>query len=128
MFTETIQPGFSDTDALGHINNTRLPVWFENAREPIFKIFTPEMNLKEWPLILVSMSVDFKLQIYFNAEVEIKTNIKKIGRSSFTVAQQAWQNGRCVATGESIMVHFSYRTEQSIAIPEQIRELLNEHL
>ena len=32
MFHYETEPRFSDTDALGHINNTVYPVWFEQAR------------------------------------------------------------------------------------------------
>ena len=91
VFKLDIQPGFSDTDALGHINNTRLPVWFENAREPIFRIFTPNLDLHNWPLILAHLSVDFTGQIYFDKPVTITTEIEKIGSSSLTLRQCAWQ-------------------------------------
>jgi len=128
MFSYTVMPGFSDTDALGHINNTRLPVWFENARDPIFKIFSPEYNLKEWPLILARITVDFQEQIYLDAEIEVKTTVIKIGNSSFTIKQQAWQNGQCVATGEATMVRFDYQTKKAIRISDEIREQLQQHV
>jgi acyl-CoA thioester hydrolase len=121
-------PGFSDTDALGHINNTRLPVWFENARDPIFKIFTPSMQLDNWPLILARITVDFKEQLYLDHLVEIKTYISKIGNTSFTVTQQAWQDGICKAEGDSIMVYFDYATKSSSRIPDDIRVALEQHL
>ncbi|MCP3674972.1 MAG: acyl-CoA thioesterase [Gammaproteobacteria bacterium] len=127
MFSYTVMPGFSDSDALGHINNTRLPVWFENARDPIFKIFTPEYNLKVWPLILARITVDFQQQIYLDAEIEVKTTMMKIGNSSFTIKQQAWQNGQCAATGEATMVHFDYQTKKTIRISDEIREQLEQH-
>ena len=41
-----ITPGFYETDALGHINNTVIPMWLEKARTPIFKIFTPDLDPK----------------------------------------------------------------------------------
>ena len=44
MWQEVITPRFSDTDALGHINNTVFAVWFEGARRDVFKIFTPELK------------------------------------------------------------------------------------
>ena len=50
MFKEIIQPRFNETDALGHINNTVLTQWFEGARDPIFKLFTPDLNTKQWRL------------------------------------------------------------------------------
>lgn len=128
MFSYFVMPGFSDTDALGHINNTRLPVWFENARDPVFKIFTPDLNLRQWPLILARITVDFKEQLYLDAEIEIKTYVSKIGNASFTVTQQAWQNEKCAAIGEATMVHFDYQTKKSVAISPQIKDTLSKHL
>ena len=128
MFSYAVMPGFSDTDALGHINNTRLPVWFENARDPVFKIFTPDFDLKNWPLILARISVDFQKQIYIDSEIEVRSYISKIGNSSFSVQQQAWQNGECAATGEATMVHFDYETSKAVKIPDDIRETLQQHL
>jgi len=128
MLSYFVMPGFSDTDALGHINNTRLPVWFENAREPIFRIFTPDLDLKNWPLILARITVDFKQQLYLDAEIEVKTMVSKIGRSSFTVTQQAWQNGQCAASGEATMVHFDYPSKSTVAISDEIRSSLQQHL
>ena len=128
MFYYSIMPGFSDTDALGHINNTRLPVWFENARDPIFKFFTPELDLNNWPLILARISVDFTEQIYMDMAVEIRTQISKIGNTSFSVHQQAWQNNKCAATGEAIMVHYDYQMKKAVKIPQEIREKLKQHL
>ena len=52
MLSEKLMPRFSETDVLGHINNTALPVWFEAARVPIFKIFTPDLDPKQWKLIV----------------------------------------------------------------------------
>jgi acyl-CoA thioester hydrolase len=128
MFKLQIQPGFSDTDALGHINNTRLPVWFENAREPIFRLFTPNLDLKNWPLILAHLSIDFTGQIFFDSPVMITTEIEKIGNSSLTLRQCAWQNEQGVATCSAVMVHFDYKTNRSKAISDELREQLSAHM
>ena len=45
MLATSISPRFLETDALGHINNTVLPMWFEAAREPVFRMFSPELDL-----------------------------------------------------------------------------------
>ena len=58
MFSEKMMPHFSDTDALGHINNTKPPVWFEGGREPVFKLFIPDLDLKNWQLIIAKIEED----------------------------------------------------------------------
>ena len=47
MFVRTIEPAFYDTDALGHVNNTRLPAWFELARNDLFRLFTPDLDPRQ---------------------------------------------------------------------------------
>jgi acyl-CoA thioester hydrolase len=79
---------FYDTDALQHISNTALVSWFEPARLPIFKYFTPKLDLNNWPLILANYNVDFLDQIYLANPVEVKTWISRIGNSSFIDYQE----------------------------------------
>lgn len=124
MLEETYKVRFCETDALQHVSNTTLVVWFESAREPIFKIFNPSMNVNQWPLILASYKVDFLKQIYLG-EVTIKTGISRIGGSSFDVFQEVWQDGERAAKGLTTMVNFNYETQKSQAISEDVRAQLD---
>lgn len=128
MFKLEIEPRFSDTDALGHISNTALPIWFEQARTPIFKIFHPSLDVEGWPLIIARLEVDLLAQSYWHMPVEIRTGIGKIGNSSFHVVQEAWQNGKRIARGVAVLIHFDYDAEKALPIPEEIRAQLSEHL
>lgn len=124
MWQQIITPRFSDTDALGHINNTVFAVWFEGARRDVFKIFTPELNLQHWPLIVASVKLDYHVQTHFHADVELRTYISRIGNSSFDVYQEAWQNGVKTVSGSAVMVQFDYTSNKAVAIgPEQRQQL-----
>ena len=128
MFTESFMPRFSDTDALGHINNTMVPVWFEGARTPVFQVFTPDLDLTNWPLILAKIDVSFEAQMYYGQEMEVRTYIGRIGGSSFDVYQELWQANKRVASGTAVMVNFDYQSQQSAKIPDDIRVQLQTHL
>ena len=128
MFTMKQQPRFSETDALGHINNTVIPVWFESARDPVFRIFNASLDLNSWNLIIAKIEVNYSAQIQYQAQVEIRTSIKKVGNSSFTVFQQVFQAEQCVAFGECIMVKFDYVTNKSAGITDKEKAELNKHL
>ena len=128
MFTEIIQPRFSDTDALGHINNTVFAVWFEGARQGVFRIFTPELDLQHWPLIIASIKLDYHAQTHYGAEVEIRTYISRIGGSSFDVYQEAWQNGVKTVSGTAVMVQFNYASNAAVAITAGQKQQLSAHL
>jgi len=128
MFHLELEPRFSDTDALGHISNTTLPVWFEQARTPVFRIFHPTLEAETWPLIIARLEIDLMAQSYWHIPVKIKTGIGKIGNSSFHVVQEAWQGDKQIARGVAVLIHFDYETEKTVPIPEDIKARLAEHV
>ena len=128
MFTETITPRFAETDALGHINNTVIPVWLEQARTPVFRLFIPDLDPNKWRLIVAKIEVNFLREIVYGQEVQVKTYFEKIGNSSFQVGQEVYQQGQRCAKGLSVMVHFNYSTKKSEPIPDDIRATMEKHL
>ncbi|MDR0402491.1 MAG: acyl-CoA thioesterase [Treponema sp.] len=130
MFTTTVSPRFGDMDILGHINNTVPVVWFELARNPIFKLFDPELKLSRatFPLIMAHTDYDYVDQLYFHSDVEIRTWISRIGNKSFTSYHEAWQTGRLCVKGSAVMVHYDFNTEQTTPIPEEMKKTLSRHL
>lgn len=128
MFTKTITPRFGDVDGLRHINNTMLPVWFELGREPFFRYFNPDMQLEGWNLIMAHIDVDFLVPMVLGKDVEIRTAVAKIGRSSFTVRQEAWQDGVLSASGNAVIVHYDFPRAVPLPIPDSIRDQLKEHM
>lgn len=127
MFHYELEPRFSDTDALGHISNTAFPVWFEQARTPVFGIFHPSLDVDTWNLILARIEIDLKAQSYWSKPVLIRTYIGKVGNSSCDVIQEAWQEGRQVAEGRAVLIHFDYGAEKAVPIPDEIRAQLLAH-
>lgn len=128
MFSLTLSPRFYETDAFGHINNTVINGWFETAREPIFKIFNPSLEIKSLPLILARTEVDFIAQTYYGCSVEVKTGIERVGNSSFVVYHEAWQNGICIAKGKAVQVYFDFAAQKSGPIPDKERAELTKLL
>lgn len=120
MIQEIIRPRFCETDGLGHINNTVVAKWFEGARDPIFKWFTPDLDLTNWKLILAKITVDFHAELQYGAKVELRTYISRIGNSSFDVYQEAWQDDNKCASGTAVMVHFDYDAKKSQPISNAI--------
>jgi len=128
MISETIKPRFLETDALGHINNTVVPGWFEGARDPVFRWFTPDLDVKKWRLILARFDVSFHGELYYEYPVELRSYIGRVGNSSFDIYQEAWQHGEKCASGTSVIVHFDHQRKVSIPIPEDIRKIMQQHI
>ena len=128
MWINTLQQRYAETDAIGHVNKTVLPVWFEEARTPIFKLFSPGMDITDWHLIIAKIDVEFLAEIFYGKEVEIRTYMNKIGNSSMVVGHEAWQDGKIVSKGSAILVHFDHKAKKSKAIPDDIRSALEQHI
>ncbi|CAA0092682.1 Uncharacterised protein [Zhongshania aliphaticivorans] len=121
MFSSIMEPRFCETDALGHINNTVVPMWFESARSPVFEIFNPSKDLTQWNLILRKIDVDFVAQIYYGHAVEIKTRIGHIGSSSFVCEHEAWQRNELVATGTAVLIYFDFDAQVKQQLSAELR-------
>ena len=113
FFSLEIQPRFNETDGLGHINNTVLPVWFEAAREPVFEIFNPSLDLSQWNLIVAGFTIAYTSPTNYGKPVSVKTWISRVGNSSFEVAQQSWQEGKMTAEAKTTLVHYDYGIDKT---------------
>ncbi|MCE5238254.1 acyl-CoA thioesterase [bacterium] len=127
MFTVTVTPRFGDVDGLRHVNNTRLPEWFELGRGPFYRFFCPELDFERWNLILAHLGVDFQAPMILGHNVEIRTYVQRVGNSSFTTVQEAWQRGELCATGETVIVHYDFAAKRSLPIPDDTRTALLAH-
>ena len=127
MYEMVITPRVSETDLVGHINNTALPVWFEAAREPIFNLFNPTQDYGNWKMIIVKSTLEFKRQIYYGKKVVIKTWVKNIGNASLVLHEELYQEGSLCAVNEAVYVNFNLKTQEAEMIPLHIRNELLVH-
>jgi acyl-CoA thioester hydrolase len=123
-----IRPRFNDTDALGHINNASVATWFEEARLPIFRVFVPDLDIKKWNLIVARIQIDYRAQLHYQFDVQLKTQVLKLGTSSFTLTQSVHQNGTLAAEGTTTLVHFNYQEQRAVALSQSQRNTLSQWL
>lgn len=128
MFSTCIHPRFSDTDALGHINNTVIPVWFLEAREPVLRLFSPTLDMQSAALAVVRIEIDYLAETRFGSDVEIRTRVARLGNSSLQLAQEVWQDDRLTARGLATLVNFDPQARRAAPIPEAARQALSEHM
>lgn len=124
MLTEIIQPRFNETDALGHINNTVVAAWFEGARDPLFRLFTPDLDPAQWRLILAKFSIEFHAELFYGQPVELRSHVSRIGGSSFDVTQEAWQAGQRCASGVAVLVQYDFAAKRSVALDDGLKQRL----
>ena len=123
-FTMVLKPRFCETDALGHINNTVIPVWFEAARDPVFEIINPGQDLSKWNMIIAGFTIAFNAPTAYGKDITVRTHVSRVGSSSFEIAQTCWQEGKQTAEGKTTMVHYDYKAEKSQPLSDAVKQQL----
>lgn len=124
---ETIlMPQFSDSDALGHINHLSVARWFEVGRSSLYRrLFPNYVGVTDF-LVLVHMEIDYVAETTLDAKVSIRTNVSKVGRTSFTIDQEAWQTDRLCCKGRFVMVYFDLDARKPLPIDDDLRRKIEQ--
>jgi len=118
---------YADTDRQGHVNNAVFATFCESGRAMF--LFDPEKPLVPagGAFVIARLVIDFRAEINWPGRVEIGTRVIGIGRSSFTLAQGIFQDQRCAATAETVIVLMDEATRKSRPLPAEILRALEEH-
>jgi acyl-CoA thioester hydrolase len=110
---------YSDTDRQGHVNNAVFATLLETGRVEL--IYAKENALHEpgCSFVIASLQLDFLAEVHWPGTIDIGTRVSKIGRSSVTLAQALFQEGRCVATSHTVIVQVDASTRRSVALGEE---------
>jgi acyl-CoA thioester hydrolase len=109
---------FGDTDRVGHVNNAVFSTLFELGRVEML-LMPPAPPLEPGTaIVIVRLVIDFKAELNWPGEVMIGTRVAGIGRSSVKIEQALFQNGKCAATAENVIVLMDEATRRSRPLPE----------
>lgn len=109
---------YADTDRQGHVNNAIFATFLETGRVEI--LYDPAFPLAEpgSAFVIARLALDFRSEVRWPGTVEIGTRVAAVGRSSLTLAQGLFQDGRCVATAETVIVQMDEATRRSRPLSE----------
>ena len=80
--TEIMPIRWGDMDAMGHVNNTIYFRYMEQARISWFEAIGARSGVKGQGPVIVNASCTFIKQLVYPGDVEIKTYVGELGRSS----------------------------------------------
>ena len=94
----------TDIDHQGHVNNSIHPVLFIDGRVTFMKRHLRPCVAETDMTALVKTTIEYLGEMRYPGEVEIGTLIRRVGRSSITFGQGMFNEGRCSAVSESVVV------------------------
>ena len=115
---------FADTDRNGHITSSVFAICCQSGRlallsDPVRRVEPPLSQF-----VLASLQLDYLCELHWPGTVDVGTRVERIGRSSVTLAQALFQDGRCAAVARSVAVLMDTATRCSRTMPPASSEIL----
>ncbi|RXI98469.1 acyl-CoA thioesterase [Anaerobacillus alkaliphilus] len=128
-YSYPIKVRFSETDAFGHLNNTKVFVYFEEGRIEFFK----EIGLmQEWLSsggegipVTSDLQCDYLRQLYFDDRLNIFVKVHSIGRTSVDLHYMIKnEKDEVCITGRGRMVQVHKKTGKPMEWDENMKKKL----
>jgi len=129
VFTHRLEVRFRDCDPMGHVNNAVYLTYLEQTRfshwRSLWGFGTPQLPAGRPGVILARVECDYQRPAKYGDMLEIRMRVAALGRSSFRYEYEIVdEQGRTVLTAKTVQVMYDYTTEKPVAIPDEIRALL----
>ena len=109
---------YADTDRQGHVNNAVFATFFETGRVEFLYDPAAPLHAPDGAFVIARVAVDFVDEVRWPGKVDIGTRVASIGRSSIKLEQALFQDGRHVASAESVIVHVDTGDRKSRPLPQ----------
>jgi len=104
---------YADTDMLGHANKVTFATFFETGRVELLYHRPEPLAAPGCGFVIARLAIDFAAEILWPGKVDIGTRVVAIGRSSVTLGQALFQDGRHVASSQSVIVQIDLASRKS---------------
>lgn len=118
---------WSELDYFGHVNNVSFYKYIQAARVNYWQEIGLFQSHKESNIgpMLASCKCDFKQPLFFPGQVNIRSSVSFIGNTSFGISHQLLNEKlEIVALAEDVMVMFDFNTNEKVAIPNELKEII----
>lgn len=115
---------YADTDRQGHVNNAVFATFLETGRVEILYDDDGSLSDEGCAFVIAKLELDFLSEINWPGTVDIGTRVLKVGRSSFTLEQGVFQNGKPAARAKTVIVQMNETTRRSHPLTEQTAQKL----
>jgi acyl-CoA thioester hydrolase len=123
---------FRDCDPLGHVNNAVYLTYLEQARFTLWRAqlgFLPrdsQQRDRGTGFILARVECDFRAQVRYGDELEVRLSLGGFGRTSFTYTYDIMDamTDRLVAAAKTVLVRYDYDAEKAAPLDDDLKRQL----
>ena len=119
-----VQVRFSDTDALGHVNNAVYLSYLESARVDYLRELLGAKKIEELGVIIARIEIDYKSPAFHHETMIVGCRVYEIGGSSIKMDYRIEDKAthRLVALAKSVLVTYDYAAARVVRVREDWRE------
>ncbi|HYG85321.1 MAG TPA: thioesterase family protein [Azospirillum sp.] len=113
---------FADLDALGHVNNNAIGVYFESARVALLEScggFRPD---SPWTAVLARSVIEYKAELLYPATAQIGIRVLRLGNTSMVLGSGIFHGDTCIATQEGVCVIVDQTTHRPTPLSPALRD------
>jgi acyl-CoA thioester hydrolase len=119
-----VQLRFSDTDALGHVNNAVYLSYLEVARIAYLRDVLNAVETKQFGVILARVEIDYKSPAFHHETLVVGIKVIELGGASMKMEYRVEEKktGRLVAQAKTVLVGYDYAENRVKRWPDELRE------
>ena len=119
---------FKDIDVGGHAHHSLVLVFFEEARARYWRDVVGIDSLEDVDFIMAEARVRFHARIFYPRRLRVGVRVSTLKRKHFVMDYLVEDSaGEALASGETTMVMFDYRTSASKAVPPEVSTAIRGH-
>jgi acyl-CoA thioester hydrolase len=119
---------FSDTDALGHVNNANYLSFLEVARIDYLRKVYGRVRIEDFGVIIARVEIDYKSPAFHHETLRVGCRVIEIGgasiRMEYRVEDKATE--RLIAQAQTVMVTYDYALGRPVRVPEELRSKMED--
>ena len=114
---------YADTDRQGHVNNAMFSTFLETGRVEFMSDTKKGMLADNCEFVIANSNLNLLGEINWPGNVDIGTQVIKVGNSSVCLFQRLFQDDRCVASAETVIVQMNETTRKSQPLSDYARSV-----
>jgi acyl-CoA thioester hydrolase len=100
------------------VNNAVFSTLLETGRVELLYSADGPLHDPGCSFVIASLHLEFQGEITWPGRVDVGTRVASVGRSSVTLEQGLFQDGRCAATATTVIVHVDDGSHRSRPLGE----------
>ncbi len=126
MFSFRCPLRWSDLDAQGHVNNSHIVDYMQEARVAFFRS-GPTSALLDAGIVVVGHQVEYLSSVEYTPEgVDIELGVASVGGARFEVLYTLSQQSRPVAKARTVLCPYDFTTGRPVRLAPEERDFLSE--